>query len=260
MAAAAVAALLAGAARAQGDDICADRPLKADGPCTVPAGIFQVEADVADGAFQRSHGVTDDTWVILDPVLKYGLAKGVDVELALTPLVLDRMHDGAGTDVRTGIGDLEARAKLAVAGGGDDAKFGATLIPRVTAPTARAGLGLGGWAGGAALVAAYKLGGAWTVTVEPQLDAHPDAAGGGAHLVHTELIGLARTLPRGVTLAGELWSQWEDDPAGHTHQASLDLAAAWILHRTLQLDAGVNIGLTRDTPGAEVYAGVSKRF
>ncbi len=254
------AATLAGAARADDGDICADRPTKADGACTLEPGVFQVETDIADGAFRRSHGVTDDTWLIVDPFLIYGLAPGIDVEAHLQPLVLDRTHDRSGTDVRTGLGDLELRAKVAVVGDGDKARFSATLIPRVTAPTARSGLGDGGWGGGAALVASYKLDDRWTVTVEPQLDGRPNEEGGGAHLVHTELVSLTRALPHGVTAAAELWSQWEDEPAGHVHQASLDLAAAWILHKTLQLDAGVNIGLNRQTPGAEVYAGVSKRF
>lgn len=254
------AAALAGAARADDGDICADRPTKSDGACTLEPGVFQVETDIADGAFQRSHGVTDDTWLIFDPFLIYGLAPGVDVQAHLRPLVLDRTGGRGGADVRTGFGDLDLRAKIALVGDGDKARFSATLIPSVTAPTARSGLGEGGWGGGAALVASYKLTSLWTVTLEPELDGRPDEAGGAAHVVHTERVSVGRALPHDVTASAELWSQWDRDPSGHVHQASFDLAAAWILHKTLQLDAGVNIGLNHDTPGAEIYAGVSKRF
>lgn len=43
-------------------------------------------------------------------------------------------------------------------------------------------------------------------------------------------------------------------------QVSADVAAAYLVAPTLQLDAGANFGLNRDTPDAQLYVGVSKRF
>ena len=50
------------------------------------------------------------------------------------------------------------------------------------------------------------------------------------------------------------------DPSGHRRQRSLDLGAAWLLTRNLQLDGGVNLGLDRQTPDVQGYAGISQRF
>lgn len=43
-------------------------------------------------------------------------------------------------------------------------------------------------------------------------------------------------------------------------QYSYDLALAWLLHPTLQLDIGANIGLNASTPDLVSYIGVSTRF
>ena len=63
-----------------------------------------------------------------------------------------------------------------------------------------------------------------------------------------------------LTLAGELWSNFNFDPAGSIKQASADAALAYALSNDIQLDVGTNLGLTRETPDFEIYAGASIRF
>ena len=67
------------------------------------------------------------------------------------------------------------------------------------------------------------------------------------------------TAPR-LTLAGELWSNLNFDPAGTLRQASADAALAYAVSNDLQLDAGANLGLNANTPDIEVYVGTSIRF
>jgi len=43
-------------------------------------------------------------------------------------------------------------------------------------------------------------------------------------------------------------------------QASADAALAYVVDERLQLDGGVNLGLTRDAADVELYAGISVRF
>jgi hypothetical protein len=43
-------------------------------------------------------------------------------------------------------------------------------------------------------------------------------------------------------------------------QYSADVSVALLPSNDLQLDAGANFGLNRQTPDVELYAGVSKRF
>ena len=45
------------------------------------------------------------------------------------------------------------------------------------------------------------------------------------------------------------------DTAGTLRQASADMALAYAAAGNLQLDAGANLGLTRDTSDLELYGG-----
>ena len=248
------------AARARADDdaICADRPTKADAPCTVPAGRWQVEAGVFDGQFQRQDGVTTDTWTVADPVLKYGLTDRLDLEAEL-PLFNDvRMHDAFGSDHAEGIGDLRLAAKFSLTGNGG--KLTAALEPYVLAPTAPRSIGAGGFEGGLQAPVAYKLTDKWSIDTMPEVDVVRNDDGGGSHAQTIQLVGVNAQVTDALTLSAELWSQWDLSGGGRLDEASADLAAAYVIGKTLQLDGGVNVGLNRRTPGAEVYAGVSKRF
>ena len=63
-----------------------------------------------------------------------------------------------------------------------------------------------------------------------------------------------------LNLSAEIWGQWDWDPSGTTRQASADGSAAHLLSKDVQLDAGANFGLNRNTPDVELYTGVSVRF
>ena len=63
-----------------------------------------------------------------------------------------------------------------------------------------------------------------------------------------------------LALSGEIWSQWDWDPAGTVKQASTDVSAAFLATNRVQLDAGANVGLNRETPDLELYAGFSVLF
>jgi hypothetical protein len=63
-----------------------------------------------------------------------------------------------------------------------------------------------------------------------------------------------------LTISGELWGGWDFDPAGTVRQYSIDGAAAFLISRDVQLDAGVNLGLNRNTPDVELYSGIAFRF
>jgi hypothetical protein len=226
-------ALAAGSAPAQDaaaslQPICTDRPTKADGTCTVDPGHFQIEADIVNASFQRADGVTSDQWLVFNPTLKYGLAPNLDISLQYQFL------NTPGVQM--------------------------AVIPFVTAPTARTSLGDGGWAGGATVPINIKLSSTLNLTLQPELGVLENDAGNGQHLANSEDVSLALSLPRQVTLFAELWGQWDFDPTGTQRQYSADIAASLGIGRDSQLDAGVNFGLNRSTPGVNPYIGVSHRF
>lgn len=240
--------------------ICTDRPTKSNYACTVDAGHFQYEADILSGSFLRLDGVKTDTWLTLSPTLKYGLSPNVDIEASFSPLAVVRTHDTSGNErILTGVSDLYARMKYKLLDTEGDG-LQATILPYVKAPTARIGIGNGAVEGGVLLPVNYKLTDLITLTTVPEIDFFKDAVGNGRHVNTVQLINLGVSLPHGFTLYGELWGDWNFDPTGTMRQFSADAAVAYGVTPHLQLDAGLNFGLNKYTPGVQAYIGVSQKF
>jgi hypothetical protein len=241
------------AASAQEAPICTDRPTKANSTCTVPAGAWQVEADGVNWTRNEAGGVTAKTTAFAATTLKYGLTERSDLQVTWTPYVESRVT-GAGEV--SGAGDVYVRYKQALVTGG---KTTVSIIPYVKIPTAAESLGNDKVEGGVALPVSFALDG-FTLTFGPQADLLLDADGDGRHLAITNVINLARPIASNVSLIGEIWTSTNFDPADTVTQVSADVAAAWVAAPTLQFDLGANFGLNDNTPDAQLYVGVSKRF
>lgn len=240
--------------------ICADRPTKSTGACTVDAGHFQLESDIVNGTFQRLDGVTTDTWFATNPTLKFGLTPDLDVEANLSPLEVVRTHDkfGGGHTI-AGLGDLYLRMKyefVNTTGGG----LQLAVIPYVKAPTARPGIGDGAVEGGAIVPINVKISDLLSITFDPEVDILKNAQDDGRHANMAQVASLAFSLTQSFSLYGELWGDWSFDPSGEVQQYSADVAASYIIGKYLQLDGGLNFGLNHATPGVQAYVGVSQKF
>ena len=240
--------------------ICTDRPTKSNAPCTVEAGRFQLETDLFNGAFQRQGGVTTDTYLATNPTLKYGLTESIDLEANIAPYEVVRTHDASGEEsVVGGVGDLYLRLKYNFYNRKDDT-LQVSVIPYIKAPTARSAIGNGAVEGGVILPVGIKLTDKLNLTTVPEVDAYKDSAGDGRHLNTAQLVNIGYSLPNNVTVYGELWGDWNFDPSGEIDQYSADLAVAWGMTKTLQLDGGLNFGLNHQTPGVQAYVGISQKF
>lgn len=240
--------------------LCADRPGKATPPCILDAGHVQLEVGLVDFATTRDPAGRVDAYELGAFELRRGLTRRTEVELAWAPLVVTRARRPGGDLRSTGVGDLTVGLRTAITDP-DAEGWAMSVEPFVTAPTATHGLGAGGWTGGVLLPIAAPLPGGAGATVTPQLQMLRDAGGGGTHLAWSAAAGVAEPIGS-ASLGLELWAAVDDDPAGATTQASVDLTAAWTPQDApnLQLDGGVNAGLNRETPQVELYVGVTRRF
>ena len=246
--------LLLLAAAASEAPICTDRPTKANAVCTVPAGRFQLESSAGQWSRTEAGGSTAKSLSIGSSLVKYGLSDRSDLQVGLTPLARVET-DGAS---RAGFGDVTVRYKHRLTDDGAPVQIG--LVPFVKLPTAKRGIGNRKLEGGVAVPVSLALGGGVTATLGPEVDWLADGDGDGGHAALVNLVNLSGTVAPRLTVAGELWSNLNFDPDGTVKQASADVAAAYALSGDVQLDAGANFGLTKDSADVEVYAGVSVRF
>ena len=247
-------------ALADEDALCADRPGKATPPCIVGVGRLQVETGLADWSRQDEDGARTDTLSLGDLELRTGLGRRTEVELGWTAYSRTSERTSSGTDHSRGVGDLFVGVRTALTDPGGDG-LQVALEPFVVAPTATHGQGAGGWEGGVIAPVSLPLAGGLSLGASPQITVRRDADGRGTHLDWSGAVAMSRGFGP-VTVALELWGDVDKDPDGSVTQASANLAAAWIPtgRPDWQFDAGLNLGLTHNTPDTEVYAGIVRRF
>jgi hypothetical protein len=186
-------------------------------------------------------------------LFKLGLDDHSDLELNVTPYVRVK---GEGARA-SGFGDTVIRYKNRLTS--DDTLVQVTLLPFIKLPTARHDIGDGKVEGGLAVPISFALAGPVSATLGPEVDVLADLDGHGRHASLANVLNLSATVAPGLSLSGELWGSLNFDPANKVKQASADAAVAYLISNNVQLDAGANFGLTRETPDIEFYAGISIR-
>ena len=257
------AALLAAASMAHAETaeraFCPARPGKASPTCTVDPGRVQLEVDAYDETFDKSGGVKTTDLTLAAPQLRIGLSADAELQLAWTPYERQTAH-GAGTDAAvSGVGDAVVGFKYNLTRNRDG--FGAALQPFVKLPTAPRTIGNGKVEGGLTVPLSVPLADGWSLGLSPELDISADDSGSGYHGAGALAAGLSHALTPELSFGAELWAA-QDFVSKSQTQASGDLMLAWTpgFAHDLQLDVGLNLGLTAATPDAQLYAGIAKRF
>lgn len=242
-------------------DFNTDRPPKANSPNTVDAGHFQYETDLVNFAALATGPAQTLTLLAPNPTFKVGLANNVDFEVNAPTLVGVRTFNSATNASSTiwGLNDVFIRSKVNL-WGNDGGNSALALIPYVKAPTAPAGIGNGATEGGVIAPLSFNLPDGFTLLFNSEVDDLKDAADGGRHANFMNLVNVSHQVVKDVTLYVEFWSDFNNDPTQRTTQLSYDFAVTWLVRPNLQLDGGVDVGLTHSTPSIQVFAGLSQRF
>jgi hypothetical protein len=91
-----------------------DRPTKSNVPCTVDAGHFQYETDIANFTHQITGLAHVDNLLMPNPTFKAGVTNNVDLELNIAPVVAVHALNSRPPFSSTiwGNGDLFVRSKI----------------------------------------------------------------------------------------------------------------------------------------------------
>ena len=247
------------AAAAAPPPICADRPGKATATCLVEAGHVQIETGIADWTLQKAGGERDTSLAIAETTLKYGISSSANVEVDMAPWQRSISRFGGVRDSASGFGDVNVLYKQRLTAA--DAALQIAALPFIKIPTANHELGNRKWEGGFLLPIGYSIPKTpLAIALTPEIDAVADADGHGHHAAMAQVVSLAWAATDKLNLSAELWAAWDWDPSGTTHQVSADGAIAYLVGNDVQLDAGANFGLNRETPDVELYTGIAIRF
>ncbi len=239
-----------------------DRPGKSHSALTVDAGHFQFESDAWNYSFDRwsPTATTSRATVVVAPNLKLGLTNRVefDVETSLYNS-LSLRSAASGVQRARGVGDLMLGGKVNVFGN-DGGERALGLIGFVKVPTAAPGVGNGTTEFFLNMPFVTSLPAKVSLTVEPSLNLvrnlnKPGLSGDSQIILNLSRPAFVSTLTASLGLA-------LDYPADHAvgPRHTLGPALQWLVTPTLQLDAGIYIGVSKAAPDWNPYVGLAFRY
>lgn len=242
-------------------DLRTDRPDRTESPFTVDPGHLQIELDLVTHA--RDHGregslrFRDETIGILPVNIKVGLTPSVDIQFILDGFTVSRHVPlpAGGSTVDHGFADmLMTRVKVNL-WGNDAGRTAFALLPH--ASLVDAGDGGRRLDAGLILPLGIDAGRGWSVGLmaEADLTEQGDGSGRQAVLVGSATVGHSL----GSGFGGYLEIYGARATGDGTWSATFDLGTTRAIGRDVQLDGGVNIGLTTAADGVAMFLGLTVR-
>lgn len=239
-------------------ELSTDRPDKTESPFTVDAGHFQIEADLVSYARDREGGTQLDDWTAGGLNLKAGLLNWMDLQVILESYRDVRLRETGATFCASGFGDTTVRLKMNL-WGNDGGATAFALMPFVKMPTASSGLGNGAVEGGLILPLAVALPADWGMGVMLEIDFNEDEDGRGHHAAFIQTITFAHQIVGPLGGYVEFFSQLSDDVASDWI-ATVDFGVTYAINDDVQLDAGLNVGVTDAADDLNPFLGLTIRF
>ena len=245
-------------------DMSTDRPDKTESPFTVDAGHFQIEMDLVSYAHDRDRSGGGDTrtdsWAVAPANLKVGLFHDVDLQLVIESWNHVRTKDQATAVVsnQSGLGDITLRLKKNL-WGNDGGRTALAVMPFVKFPTNQDDLGNDAVEGGVIFPWAVELWEGWGLGGMAEVDILRDESGTGSHasFINTLVVGRDLTEKLGAYL--EFFSEISAE-GGSRWVGTVDVGFTWSVTDNIQLDAGINIGVTKSADDLNPFLGLSWRY
>ena len=238
--------------------LSADRPDTTESPYTVDAGHAQLEMSFVDFTYDDEDDVRTRSLTVAPVNLKLGLLNNVDVQFVLDPYVEIDIDDDGTDDTLNGFGDAQLRVKVNF-WGNDGGRTALAVMPFVKLPTGDDELTNDHVEGGVIFPFACELPAGFSLGLMAEFDFVYDDADDDyeVELLHTVVLGhdLVGRLAGYVEYVGIAPLHGDAD-----YQALVGGGLTYGLTENVQLDAGMNFGLTDDADDFNVFAGITVRL
>jgi hypothetical protein len=245
-------------------EMSTDRPDKTESAYTLDAGHFQIEMDLVSYTHDRDtsggQDIKTDGLAVAPINLKLGLLNNVDLQLMIDTYNWVRTSDRAANTVvhQRGFGDVTTRVKVNL-WGNDGGSTALALMPFVKAPTSQDDLGNRSVEGGLIVPLAIELPHDWDMCVMTEFDFVQDADGLGHHPEFINTITFGHDIIGKLGGYAEFFSMVSTDRQAEWI-GTVDMGLTYGLTENIQLDAGINIGVTDSADDLNPFVGLSMRF
>ena len=236
-------------------DLSTDRPDTTESPHTVDAGHYQIEWEAISYGTDRDDGVR--TNVLTSSInVKAGLSDNVDLQLILEPHTRVTTKEDGDSETESGMNDTEVRLKINM-WGNDEGDTALAIMPFVRFATHDDNFGDDGKTEGGIIVPlGFNLPGGWESAVMLEIDRVRNEDNDGYITEYVQSITFAHDISG--NLGGFLEfvndSRNESDAESETY---FNTGLTYALAPNIQLDAGVNLGLSDAAEDSRVFIGFS---
>ena len=248
-------------------DFSPDRPDTTENPFTVDAGHVQVETNLFGYARSRPdlEGTITDTFDVATSNIRIGLTNSAEIDFVLQPygVITTRPPDPSSAFRRSGVGGLEIHAKFNLWGNDTFGEPGSTalaIFPFVSLPLDRTnGISPAYVEGGLVVPFGVQLSDKFELEINADVLYLRDSAAARHHAEFLTSASLAYEWTETFGTYYEVVAQvGRHDPQGDI--VLLDSGFTFKLNKNVQLDAGVNFGVTPAAPRINPVVGITARF
>lgn len=238
-------------------DMYTDRPDKTESPYSVDAGHFQVESDIVTYIYDREAGSRAEQYGFAIPNVKIGLLNDVDLQLVPSTYLYRRLRQGGVRESDSGFGDLLARLKVNL-WGNDGGATAFAMMPYIKIPTGRGSLSNDAYEGGLILPFAFSVG-ENNIGLMTQFDFLRNEDDKGYHTGFFNTATISRSLVGDLGGYAEIATFITNEDSSD-FIATLDFGLTYLVNPDLQLDCGVNIGVTDAADDLNPFLGFTYRY
>lgn len=248
--------------RAELREFDTDRPDRTEAPYTVDAGHFQIETELFGyvKGTKEVNGVEEKYRITnLGTLnLKAGLLSDLELQTIFPTYGRITTTSGADREVRQGSGDLRFRLKYNVLGN-DEGEVAMAVMPWVEAPTGRKEITKDKWEGGVIVPLLVHL--PHGIDLETMIEWAKERNEGdnGYHNVFESSLALEHRIWGKFGGFVELFAEATDEKE-NALKATFDAGLVYTIGHNMQLDAGVNIGMTKAAEDLNPFVGFSYRL
>lgn len=245
-------------------EMATDRPDKTESAYTVDAGHYQIEMDLLSYTYDRASAggehLTEQSLAIAPINLKVGVLNNVDLQIIAESYNIQwtKDRDANSSTGISGFGDLLLRCKTNL-WGNDGGPSALAAMPFVKIPTAQHDLGNEGLEGGIIFPLEMELPADWGLGAQAEMDWLQDSNGSDYHQEFINTVTVSHDIAGKLAGYVELYSNVSTEH-GAKWIATFDFGLTYAVTRDIQLDAGMNIGLTSAADDLNPFIGLSMRY
>ncbi len=245
-------------------ELSTDRPDKTESPFTVDAGHIQIETNLIDYIYDThnpdgSQKKQETISPLVETALKVGLFNNMDIQFFISPYTYQKTKDDTEKIILKGFGDTLIRLKLNLWGNDGESMIAMGVMPFIKFPTNGANLGNEAHEGGIIIPFGVSLPHDWSMGFMAEVDFNKSAANDDYHTEYIQSLTFGHAIVGDLNGYIEFFSNTSDEDDSKWI-ATVDTGLTYGITKDIQLDGGVNFGVTRAADDINPFIGLSLRY